>query len=308
MDLDLKGASIKRIMDNPGIAFLTQLVNKKVLAQIYGEKSDFYIKSINYDVVKSHNLLSMAVYSLREDGARQSIERKFFLPKDVPLKLLYFYFFINFRDKIIPLLVSACKPKWESLEKLEKGYFVNNISIHKQINMFIHTTKGNNFLETFKTLLGSMNYKKMNGEVYFDKINKVSRSQLFYEFVLMMGNTESYSIFSKWKDPITGCLKIIPDSVIDQQINELKFANKSERLFNLYCLDSIDGSDFTNLNDSVLNSYDVFNNKNIALLFNSSFLHEKALKLKKCIKTDIRIREDNTLTLNDCLSTAPYSL
>lgn len=303
MDLDLKGSSIKRIMDNPGLAFLTQLVNKKVLAKIYGEKSDFYIKSINYNVVMSHDLLSMSVYSSQENGVRKSIERKFFLPKNVPLKLLYFYFFINFRDKIIPLLISACKPKWDSLEKSEKGYFLNNVSIHKQINMFIHTSKGNNFLEIFKNLLGSINYKKVNDGVYFDKVNKVSRSQLFYEFVLMMGNTESYSIFSKSKDPITGFLKIIPDNVIDQQINSMEFASKSERLFNLYCLDSIDGSDFINLNDSVLNSYDVFDNKNVALLFNSSFLHERALKLKKCIKTNIQIKEDNTLTLNDCLST-----
>ena len=95
MDVDLKGSSIKRIMDNPGLAFVTQMVDKEILAKIYGENSKLYHESINFDVSKNNELPSMAVYSSVDDYERLSIERRFYLPRNVPVIMLYFYFQIN---------------------------------------------------------------------------------------------------------------------------------------------------------------------------------------------------------------------
>lgn len=306
MDLDLKDSSVKRIMDNPGLAFLTQLVDKSILAKIYGDKSDFYEKSINYNVLTSHKLLSMAVYNERDEGKRESIQRKFFLPKNIPLKYLYFYFYINFRDKLIPLLATACKANWDNFEYSEKLYFSNKVNVHSKINMFINEHKGNQFLNYFNNLLNLINFKREDDEVKFDKINEVSRSQLFYEFVLLMGDQDTYALLEELKDPDSGLFKTLPDDYIDHQISEMKFAKKTERLFNLLSLDSIDGSEFVHLDDSTDDSYSIFENKIIAMMFNSSYINEKALKLKKCVKISLRIRRDNNLSLSDCLST-PYS-
>lgn len=303
MDLDLKGSSIKRIMDNPGLAFLTQLINKTILEKIYGAESNYYIDSINYNVLTSHKLISMAVYSEREEFERKSIERKFFLPENVPLKLLYFYFYVNFRDKIIPLLATACKANWESFESSEKLQFLNKINIHSQINMFISNSKGNDFIEIFKSLLSSMDYKRTDDEAVFDKVNEVSRSQLFYEFALLMGDAENYPMLREFKDPDNGLIKILSNKIINEKIIEMKFADKKERLFNLSSLDSIDDSNFANHDDSILNSYEVFKNRIIAMLFNPSFIFEKSLKLKKCLKIPLRLKIDNDLSLTDCLST-----
>ena len=301
MDVDLKGSSIKRIMDNPGLAFVTQMVDKEILAKIYGENSKLYHESINFDVSKNNELPSMAVYSSVDDYERLSIERRFYLPRNVPVIMLYFYFYINFRNKLIPLIVSGCRPEWEKLKNYEKMYFENNEKKHKTISDFLRIVKGEKFMFNLKTILRLLEFETNENKQEFNCVEKTSRSTLFYEFVLFMGNEKSQNLFEQNSNP-QHYLNTLSNSQIDKYLEVMSLEDKSKRLFALNVFEDIDKYGFNDINEKSQNSYEEVKDKVLGLMFNPKIINNKTLRLKKCVKMDISAKRESKITLNDCLS------
>ena len=59
MSEDSQIASIKRVMDNPGLAFLKQMHNPKVYDFVYGKSSDLYKNVMKIIDIANKNKLKM---------------------------------------------------------------------------------------------------------------------------------------------------------------------------------------------------------------------------------------------------------
>ena len=302
MSEDSQIASIKRVMDNPGLAFLKQMHDPKVYGLVYGKSSDLY-----KNVMKMHpyrdRTTPLAVFLGEEKQI--SIERHYFLPRNINAIRLYFLVFILMRDRFISFMYALLLQNWDHLNQQQRTWFENKRKYYKDFTKNFMNMVGEGFLTRIKAVLKQCMFQIDENVESYRKTEQMSRHELIFEFEIFMGRSvDDPNTVDFINNSSSEKLKINTERDPDIWLDSIELAAEDKRVFNLGIKDSIRldaketkyfGKERGNLMNWIADNYVIIN-------LNQKWIMPLAMRLKKCIKMPLDIRASKNVTLNDCLS------
>lgn len=305
MSEDSKLASIKRVMDNPGLAFLKQMHDPQIYALVYGKDSALYHEALKMSPVEDKTN-SLTVFM--EQEVQLSIERHYLLPKSIDPTRLYFLVFVLLRDRFVSFFYSLYLGDWERLTYIQKRWFDNKLFIWKRFRETFEQIHGKEFWACFGQVLKRIDFKEdVDGEEDFKKVYQMSRLELICEFELFMGRAPHPASDQK-PDPnhVLKRMKIDPNRDADAWLDSIELMAEEKRLFKLGVtpdIKDLDNKQVQYFGKERENLMSWVGDAHLVISLNKSWIIGAAMRLKKCTKITFDIRTSRNVSLNDCLST-----
>ena len=297
-------ASIKRVMDNPGLAFLKQMHNPSIYRLVYGNKSSLYTEVMTMNPYRDKTT-PFTVFMGEEKQI--SIERHYFIPKSINTITMYFFVYVLLRDRIIPFMYSLLLSNWDDLNGLQQNWFENKPAYHKEFKQNFQTMTGKHFFQKLKMILKQCEFRMMGVECEFKKVQQMKRHELIWEFEFFMGR----SIGEDKDDLVMGDkndMKINFERDPTTWLESIELASEKIRLFKIGVKSDIS----ENAIDSAFfgtERYELMKwigKNHVVIVLNKKWIMSLAMRLKKCTKYQFDIKASKNVSLNDCLSNPLY--
>ena len=294
-------------MDNPGIAFLKQMHCVKTYSLVWGKLHPMYKDALLLNPAKDKTK-SLSVFFGKEKQI--SIERHYLLPEKMTTIRLYFFFYILLRDKLIPFFSSIPYKNFKNLNTCQMGFFENS---SKQFKEFLNKSKeikGTQFEVELAKILKRCNFKLTENEFEFKSTFEMTRHELIAEFELFLGRAKQLTPNDDFINGEIPSLEINTNRDPEIWLNSIELAPENKRIFNLGCVDKIDGP---LINPEIFGNERIdplkwIGEKHIVAILNTELITPSAIRLKKCQKVYFSIKASRAITLNDCLSKCGFSL
>ena len=302
MSEDSKLASIKRVMDNPGLAFLKQMHDPSIYEKVYGRTSNLFKEVIN--MRPSHDKTTPLTVFMEEEN-QLSIERHYFLPKSINTIRLYFLVYVLLRDRFISFIYSLFVGDWDNLSYLQKRWYENKSSLYKSFRQTFSMMMGKEFMPNFQILLKRANFHiNDENEEVFRSPYEMSRHELISEFQFFLGRAlvDPKNQTSQIEGQ-SNQMKIDTNRDADLWLDSIELMEEDKRLFNLGVNETIRDLEGTQyFGKERENLMEWIGKKHLVVSLNSKWIIGISMRLKKCTKILFEIKPSKMVTLNDCLS------
>lgn len=179
-------------MDNPGLAFLKHMADRKVLELAFPQTPDFYKSCLEpVDYSQAQNIKILVFDS---NDSQMSIERHYLVPKNISVRDLLIFSYILIREKIIKLCYKMMKLKWIDLNVTEAKTFGNRegyfISSRKNLRIFIEKKGLKKFENILKVARCSRVVNRKDSESYETQLRsttEMTREEIREEFEYFFG-------------------------------------------------------------------------------------------------------------------------
>lgn len=192
---DMRDASIRRVMDNPGLAFLKQMSDERILRLVFPKIPDFHQKCL--EPVDYSQAQTIKVIVINGEENQMSIERHYLIPKTTSVRQLMIFSYIILRARILKLCYKMMKLKWNDLNSSEMKTFSNRegeyIQSRKRMRILVERMGIFKFENMIKVAGCHRVPNETSGDGFQTKMKmtgEMTREELLQEFQFFFGKQE----------------------------------------------------------------------------------------------------------------------
>ena len=182
-------------MDNPGLAFLKQMSDERILRLVFPKIPNFHQKCL--EPVDYTQAQTIKIIVINADEKQMSIERHYLIPTTTSIRQLMIFSYVILRARILKLCYKLMKLKWNDLNSSEMKTFNNRegeyIQSRKRIRILVERMGIFKFENIIKVAGCHRVPNETSGDGFQTKMKmtgEMTREELFQEFHFFFGKQE----------------------------------------------------------------------------------------------------------------------